>query len=66
VSPVYHDNSHWIQLRTLVCGYLDITGEIIRLKNRQKASELLNESSKFVANNLFNQIEYLESEKETV
>jgi transposase len=86
VSPVYHDNSHWIQLRTLVSGYLDITGEIVRFKNRlkgvfrseaistdennfykscrEKANQLSNESSKFVADNLFNQIEYLESEKE--
>jgi hypothetical protein len=37
VSPVYHHNSHRIQLRTLVSGYLDITGEIIRFKNRLKA-----------------------------
>jgi transposase len=69
-----------------VSGYLDITGEIVRFKNRlkgvfrseaiatdennfykscrEKANQLSNESSKFVADNLFNQIEYLESEKE--
>jgi hypothetical protein len=86
--PVYHDNSHWIQLRTLVSGYLDIAGEIIRFKNRfkavfrseaisidennfykscrEKAAQLSNDSSKFVANNLFNQIEYLESEKKNI
>jgi transposase len=65
---------------------MDITGEIIRFKNRlkgvfrseaiatdennfykscrEKVSQLKNDYSKFVADNLFSQIEYLESEKE--
>jgi transposase len=86
LKPVYHDESHWINLRSLISGYLDITEEIVRFKNRlkavfrseaiatdennfykscrEKSSQLKNDSSKFVANNLFNQIDYLESEKE--
>ena len=36
VSLVYHDNSQWIQSRSTVRGYLVITGEIIRFKNRSK------------------------------
>lgn len=35
--PVYHDSSHWIQLRVSVSGYLDIVQEIVRTKNRLKA-----------------------------
>ena len=34
---VHHECSHWIELRTLVSGYQDITQEIIRSKNRLKA-----------------------------
>lgn len=84
LQGVYHDSSHWIQLRVSVSGYLDIVQEIIRFKNRLKAvfrteviktdensfyknkervKELKNDSARFVAGNLFNQIEYLEEEK---
>jgi len=85
LQVVHHEDSHWMELRTLVSGYQDIVEEIVRFKNRLKAvfrseaistdennfykscrdkSNLLkNESSKFVANNLFTQIDYLESEK---
>ncbi len=35
--PVYHDDSKWIQLRTLVYGYLALIDEIVRAKNRLKA-----------------------------
>ncbi len=44
LHPVYHDESHWIQLRVLVSGYLDLVSEIVRTKNRLKAvfrSEIL-------------------------
>lgn len=37
LSEVHHESSHWIELRTLVSGYLDITSEIVRFKNRLKA-----------------------------
>lgn len=37
LQPVFHDASHWIQLRVSVSGYLDIVGEIVRFKNRLKA-----------------------------
>jgi len=84
LQAVYHDSSHWIQLRVSVSGYLDIVEEIVRFKNRLKSvfraeaigtdensfykskdrvQELKNPSAKFVAENLFNQIEYLEREK---
>lgn len=84
LEEVYHDSSHWIELRVTVNSYLALVSEIIRFKNRLKAifrsfaistdensfyknkkriSELKNDSSKFVATNLFNQIEYLEEEK---
>ena len=48
LQAVYHDESHWIQLRVLVSGYLDLVAEIIRTKNRLKAifrSEILDTSS---------------------
>jgi transposase len=83
--PVYHDESHWIQLRTLVYGYLGLVEEIVRTKNRLKAvfrseaidtsqsdfyevarekcKDLSHESAKFVAENLFWQIEGLEKRK---
>jgi transposase len=83
--PVYHDESHWIQLRVLVSGYLDLTEELVRSKNRLKAvfrseaidthgsdfyetakersAELSHESAKFVAENLFWQIDGLEKRK---
>jgi transposase len=51
LKAVYHDESHWIQLRVLVSGYLDLVSEIVRSKNRLKAifrSEILDTSdSKF-------------------
>lgn len=51
LRAVYHDESHWIQLRVLVSGYLDLVTEIVRTKNRLKAvfrSEIIDTSdSKF-------------------
>ena len=85
LQAVFHDTSHWMELRTSVSGYLDIVEEIIRFKNRLKAvfraeaisvaensfyknqervRELKNPSAKFVSENLFRQIEFLENEKE--
>ena len=85
LQPVFHDTSHWMELRTSVSGYLDIVEEIVRFKNRLKSlfraeaintdensfyknsirvKELKNPSAKFVAEKLFNQIEFLENEKE--
>ena len=37
LKPVFHDESHWIQLRVSVSGYLDVVSEITRTKNRLKA-----------------------------
>ncbi|MEO7161737.1 MAG: transposase [Bdellovibrionia bacterium] len=37
LKGVYHDESHWIELRTLVNGYLALVQEIVRTKNRLKA-----------------------------
>lgn len=37
LKPVFHDESHWIQLRVSVSGYLDVVSEITRSKNRLKA-----------------------------
>jgi transposase len=37
LSPVFHDSSHWMQLRVSVSGYLDTVGEIVRTKNRLKS-----------------------------
>lgn len=85
LQPVYHDTSHWMEIRTTVSGYLDIVEEIVRFKNRLKAvfraeaiqtdensfyknktkvSGLTNPSAKFVASKLFDQIEFLEAEKD--
>lgn len=85
LQPVFHDTSHWMEIRTTVSGYLDIVEEIVRFKNRLKAvfraeaiqtdensfyknklrvKELKTSSARFVAEKLFNQIEFLESEKE--
>ncbi|MBK8202463.1 MAG: transposase [Bdellovibrionales bacterium] len=85
LQAVFHDTSHWMEIRTTVSGYLDIVEEIVRFKNRLKAvfraeaiqtdensfyknktriKELKNPSAKFVAEKLFDQIEYLESEKD--
>ena len=84
LQAVYHDSSHWMELRTSVSGYMDIVEEIVRFKNRLKSvfraeaiatdensfyknkdrvEELKNPSAKFVAERLFRQIEFLESEK---
>ena len=84
LQPVFHDTSHWMEIRTTVSGYLDIVEEIVRFKNRLKAvfrseaiqtdensfyknkakvKDLTSKSAKFVAEKLFDQIEYLESEK---
>ena len=37
LKGVYHDESKWIELRTLVHSYLDLVQEIVRSKNRLKA-----------------------------
>ena len=37
LQPVFHDSSHWHQLRVSVSGYLDIVQEIVRFKNRLKS-----------------------------
>jgi transposase len=37
LKPVYHDNSRWIELRTLVNNYLTLVEDIVRAKNRLKA-----------------------------
>ena len=84
LQSVYHDSSHWIQLRVSVNGYRDVNEEIVRTKNRLKAvfraeaintndphfyrnkdriSELNNDSAKFVAQRLFSQVDHLENEK---
>lgn len=84
LREVYHDDSHWVQLRTSVSGYLDIVQEIVRFKNRLKSvfranglktdendfyknkercSELKIDSARFVTENLFHQVEFLEKEK---
>jgi transposase len=85
LQPVFHDTSHWMEIRTTVSGYLDIVEEIVRFKNRLKAvfraeaiqtdessfykskdkvKRLTNPSAKFVAEKLFDQIDFLEAEKE--
>ncbi len=85
LQPVFHDTSHWMEIRTTVSGYLDIVEEIVRFKNRLKAvfraeaiqkdensfyknktriKGLKNPSAKFVAEKLFDQIEFLELEKD--
>lgn len=84
LKPVFHDSSHWSDIRVSVSGYLDIVEEIVRFKNRLKSvfraeaistnensfynnlkrvNELKNPSARFVAEKLFNQIEFLENEK---
>ena len=37
LKPVFHDASHWSEIRVSVSGYLDIVGEIVRFKNRLKS-----------------------------
>lgn len=84
LQEVFHDDSHWSQLRISVSGYLALVSEIVRFKNRLKAvfrsevldtdeasfyknksrsSEFKNPTAKFAAERLFDQIEFLESEK---
>lgn len=84
LKEVHHEDSHWIELRSLISGYQDTVQSIVRSKNRLKAifrgmglstceskfynnkdrvKELKSDSSKFVAEKLFAQIEYLEEEK---
>lgn len=85
LKPVYHDDSKWIELRTLVNNYGDLVEQIVATKNRLKAvfrahglstkennfyeskeryKELPTETAKFVAENLFQQIEVLEGMKD--
>lgn len=84
LKPVYHDDSHWIELRVLTNNYLSLVDDVVRAKNRlkavfrsngldtsggdfytskERAKELTNPNAKFVAENLFAQIENLESAK---
>jgi len=37
LKPVYHEKSHWIELRTLTNNYLSLVDDIVRAKNRLKA-----------------------------
>jgi transposase len=37
LKPVYHDESHWIELRVLTNNYLALVDDIVRSKNRLKA-----------------------------
>lgn len=37
LKAVYHDESKWIELRTLVSGYLALVGDMVATKNRLKA-----------------------------
>lgn len=37
LKEVFHEDSHWAQLRISVSGYLDLVQEIVRTKNRLKA-----------------------------
>lgn len=37
LKAVFHDRSHWIELRTLTNNYLSLVDDIVRAKNRLKA-----------------------------
>jgi transposase len=37
LKPVYHEKSHWIEIRTLTNNYLSLVDDIVRAKNRLKA-----------------------------
>lgn len=37
LQSIFHDSSHWMQLRVSVSGYLDVVQEIVRTKNRLKS-----------------------------
>ena len=84
LKPVFHEESHWMELRTLMNSYMDLIEQIVATKNRLKAifrsngistkesdfytakervTELPHASAKFAAENLFSQIETLESTK---
>jgi len=81
LKSVYHDESHWIELRVLTNNYLALVDDIVRTKNRLKAvfraevittdtknfyedkdraKELKNPNSRFVAESLYDQIFSLE------
>lgn len=85
LQAVYHEESHWIELRTLTNNYLSLVSEIVRAKNRLKAvfrseaidthtknfygtpenaKKIKNPNGKFVAEQLYSQIESLENFKE--
>jgi len=84
LKSVYHDESHWIELRVLTNNYLSLVDDIVRAKNRLKAifrsevidtsenkfytdkdraRELKNPNSRFVAESLYEQIHALEKLK---
>jgi transposase len=84
LKSVYHDESHWIELRVLTNNYLTLVDDIVRAKNRLKAvfraqvvdtntkkfyedkdraKELKNPNSRFVAESLYDQIHSLEKLK---
>ncbi len=84
LKAVYHDESHWIELRVLTNNYLALVDDIVRAKNRLKAvfrtevvdtksssfyedkdraKELKNLNSRFVAESLYDQIFSLEKLK---
>ena len=84
LKPVYHERSHWIELRVLTNNYLALVDDIVRAKNRLKAifrseviatnttkfyedkdraKELKNINSRFVAESLYDQIFELEKLK---
>ena len=84
LKAVYHDESHWIELRVLTNNYLALVDDIVRAKNRLKAvfraevidthtknfyedkdraKELKNPNSRFVAESLYNQVLSLEKLK---
>lgn len=49
LKSVYHDESHWIELRTLTNNYLALVDDIVRAKNRLKAvfrTEAINTDTK--------------------
>ena len=55
LQPVFHDASHWVQLRVSVSGYLDVVEEIVRFKNRLKsvfrAEVIATDENSFYGNN---------------
>jgi transposase len=84
LKPVYHEKSHWIELRVLTNNYLALVDDIVRAKNRLKAvfraevvdtntdkfyenkdraKDLKNPNSIFVAESLYDQVFGLEKLK---